>query len=363
VTKLVAKLQIIGKNHLTTTMKYPIISVIIPIRNEAQYIRLCLNSVICQDYPADLLEVLVVDGMSDDGTREIVQQIIDEMENESKNESAAPNNKNKEHRRIAILDNPKRIVPTALNLGLSYAKGDVIMRIDGHCEIGPDYIRRCIELLGQTGADNVGGPLKTISDTLVGRAISLATSSVFGVGGVRFRCSTKPSWVDTVFPGVFPRQVFDRIGNFDEELVRNQDDEFNFRLRQSGGKIWLDPSIKISYYARSNFRGLWRQYLQYGFYKVRVIQKRGAVPSGRHLTPAAFVSGLTVTVLLGFITGNLWWALAVSGPYLAANLFASLWTARRDWRTLRLLPVAFLTIHFAYGAGFLWGLWHWRRFW
>ena len=280
------------------------VSIIIPIRNEAQYIRRCLNSVLSQDYPSDRMEILVVDGMSDDGTREIVQQIIEDRSPDAKDEPGSGSIENEARPRVVLLDNPKRIVPSALNIGLSQAQGEVIMRIDGHCEIAPDYISRCLELLERTGADNVGGPLKTISDTLVGRAISLATSSAFGVGGVRFRCSTNPGWVDTVFPGAFPRQVFERIGNFDEELVRNQDDEFNFRLRQSGGKIWLDPSIKISYYARSNFRGLWRQYLQYGFYKVRVIQKRGAVPSWRHLIPAAFVSGLTLTVLLGFITGN-----------------------------------------------------------
>ena len=338
-------------------------SIIIPIRNEAQYIKPCLFSVLSQDYPSDRVEILVVDGMSDDGTRMIVQQIIANRFPATEPEPGSGYQENEVRPRMVLLDNPKRIVPSALNIGLTRARGEVILRIDGHCEIAPDYISRCVELLQKTGADNVGGPLNTISDTLAGRAISLATSSAFGVGGVRFRCSAKPGWVDTVFPGAFPRQVFERIGNFDEELVRNQDDEFNFRLRQSGGKIWLDPSIKISYYARSNFRGLWRQYLQYGFYKVRVIQKRGAVPSWRHLIPAAFVSGLASTLLLAVITGNPLWALVVSGPYVAANLFASLWAARRDWRTLPLLPLAFLTIHFAYGAGFLWGLWSWRGFW
>ncbi len=336
--------------------KLSLVSIVLPIRNEAQYIRRCLNSVLLQDYPSDHLEILVVDGRSDDGTREIVHRIIEDRSPDAQDEfGPGP--------RMVLLDNPQRIVPSALNIGLGQARGEVIMRIDGHCEIAPDYIRRCLELLERTGADNVGGPLKTISDTLVGQSISLATSSAFGVGGVRFRCSTRPGWVDTVFPGAFPRAVFDHIGNFDEELVRNQDDEFNFRLRQAGGKIWLDPSIRIIYYARSNFRGLWRQYLQYGFYKVRVMQKRGAIPSWRHLIPAAFVSGLTVTLLLALITGNPFWALVISGPYAAANLLASLLTAQRDWRTLPLLPLAFLTVHLAYGVGFLTGLWHWRHLW
>ena len=329
-------------------MNYSIVSVIMPIRNEATYIEATLRSIIEQDYPAELLEIIVADGMSTDKTREIIQSF---------------QVKQVKHHNLELIENPGRIVPTGFNAALKCAKGDVIIRVDGHCVLDPGYVRRCVELLEETGADNVGGLQTAVGEGLVAQAISMATGSIFGVGGARFHYASKPGWVDTVYLGAYHRSVFNRIGLFDEELVRNQDDEFNFRLLQAGGKIWLDPSIKVIYFSRSSFKALWRQYFQYGFYKVRVIQKRGAVPSWRHLIPATFVSGLIISFVLAWVTGNPLWALVISGPYVAANLFASLWTARRDWRTLSLLPLAFLTLHLAYGFGFLQGLWHWRRHW
>lgn len=341
----------------------PFISVILPIRNEAQYITDCLNSILSQDYPPYLIEVLVVDGMSDDSTRELVKQFIEKEERKSERlySSADPQRDGKPA--IYLLDNPARIVPNALNIGLSHAKGEIIIRVDGHCLIDRDYVQRCVELLKITGADNVGGLMRGEGNNIVGQAVSLATSSPFGVGGARFHYSTKACWVDTVYLGAYRREVFDRIGGFDEELVRNQDDEFNFRLLQAGGRIWLDPSIQVTYYARSNFSSLWRQYFQYGLYKVRVIQKRGQVASWRHLVPAGFVVGLALTAFFSLFTGNYLWSLLVAGPYLLANVMTSLWTARRDWKTLPFLPLTFLTLHLSYGSGFLWGLWRWRRYW
>jgi len=202
----------------------------------------------------------------------------------------------------------------------------------------------------------------TVGETWMARAIALAQSSLFGVGGVTFRTGRKkPGYVHTVAFGAYRREVFERIGAFDEELVRNQDDEFNFRLIQAGGKIRLDPSIHSVYYSRTDLCGLWRQYFQYGIYKVRVIQKRRAVPSWRYLVPGAFVLGLLGSLLLALITSQPFWVLTVAGPYAVANGLASLWTARRDGRTLVVLPLAFLTLHLAFGIGCLWGLWRWRR--
>jgi len=342
--------------------KLPLVSIIMPIRNEANFIRKSLGSLLAQDYPPEMMEILIVDGMSDDGTRKIIQELMKERGEILK--TAAPGHHgNGDQTSIVLLDNPGRIVPKALNIGLRQARGDIIMRMDGHCLVDTDYVRRCVELLRKTGGDNVGGTLKTQGKNLMGRAVSVATSSPFGVGGARFRYTNRPGWVDTVFPGVFHREVFDRIGGFDEELVRNQDDEFNFRLLQAGGRIWLDPSILVTYYVRSSFRSLWRQYFQYGFYKVRVIQKRRQVASWRHLVPAAFVSGLVFTSLLSLITGNKLWGFMVAGPYLLTNVLASLWTARRDWLTLPLLPLVFGSLHCSYGLGFLFGLWGWRNFW
>jgi succinoglycan biosynthesis protein ExoA len=325
--------------------QYPFVTVIMPIRNEAHYIQRSLGSVLAQDYPHDRVEVLVVDGMSDDGTREIVQRIADST-------SQTP---------VTLLNNSSRIVPPALNIGLHNARGAIIIRVDGHCEIASTYVRRCVELLQTTGADNVGGLQRAIADGWIARAIALATSSPFGVGSGRFHYADEPGWVDTVYLGAYRREVFDRIGGFDEELVRNQDDEFNFRLTQSGGKIWLDPSIHSVYYSRASLRKLWRQYFEYGFYKVRVIQKRGGASSWRQLVPGAFVLSLLTNILLALVARRKAWALLVAGPYAVANAAASILTARRSPRLLPLLSVTFLTLHFAYGLGFLAGLWRWRK--
>ena len=334
-----------------------VVSVIMPIRNEARYIVRSLGAVLAQDYPSERIEVLVVDGMSEDGTRAVVQKTLKRMLERS-NVSTC------QHASVQLLDNPARIASTAFNIGLSQARGEVIILVGGHCEIAPDYVRRCIEVLKETGGDCVGGPMVTAGETWIARAIALAQSSFFGVGGVAFRTRrNRPGYVDTVAFGAYRREVFDSVGGFDEELVRNQDDEFNFRLIQAGGKIWLDPSIRSVYYSRASLRRLWRQYFQYGLYKVRLIQKRGAVPSWRHLVPATFVVALLGSLFLALITRQPILRLGVAGPYVLANLLASLWTARRDWRTLPVLPFAFAIIHLAYGLGFLWGLWRWRGRW
>lgn len=323
----------------------PFVSVIMPVCNEAGSIAYSLASILRQDYPPGRMEVLVIDGMPDDKTREIIQQT-----------SAGC------HHTIKILDNPDRITPTALNVGLQNAQGEIILRIDGHCRIMPDYIRRCVEGLQKTRADCVGGAMTTTGKTRMAKTIAFAQSSRFGVGNVAFRTGRKRAgYVDTVPFGAYRREVFERIGKFDEELVRNQDDEFNFRLIQSGGKIWFDPSIRSIYHSRSALRGLWQQYFQYGFYKVRVIQKRGAVPSWRHPAPAAFVLTLLAGALLAIFSHQPLWILSVLGIYFITAIVFSLLAARSNWRVMPLLPISFLCLHLAYGTGFLWGLWRWNK--
>ncbi len=319
------------------------LTVVMPVRNEAACIARSLAAVLGQDYPAERLEVIVADGMSTDGTREVVQAL------------------QRQHPNLQLIDNPVQIVPAGLNAAIAQAKGEIVMRVDGHCEIAPDYARRCLEALRRTGADNVGGVQRAVSEGWIGQAIALATTSPFGVGGARFHYAQRPGWVDTVYLGAYPRRVFQRIGGFDEELVRNQDDELNFRLLQAGGRIWLDPSIRVIYHSRPTLRRLWQQYLEYGLYKVRVMQKRRAVASPRHLVPAAFVFGLGATLCASILARAPLLALAVAGPYVVANLAASLWTARRSWRSLLVLPLAFATMHVSYGLGFFLGLWRWRH--
>lgn len=333
-----------------------------PIRNEAAYIKRSLGAVLAQDYPPDRMEVLIVDGMSDDGTREIVEKMAEDKGRKTEGyETSSPVSCLRSP--VYLLNNPARIVPAALNIGLRHAQGDIIIRVDGHCEIPSDYVRRCVTLLEQTGADNVGGIQWSVGENAWARAVALATSSPFGVGNAKFRYATKPGWVDTVYLGAYRREVFERIGSFDEELVRNQDDEFNFRLIQAGGKIWLDPTLKVRYYSRSSLRKFWRQYFEYGLYKVRVIQKRGAVPSWRHLVPVTFVLALMGSIVIALFTRQVYWAFGVTGPYALANLIASIWEARRDWGAFPFVPTAFAILHIAYGLGFLYGLWRWRKRW
>jgi glycosyltransferase involved in cell wall biosynthesis len=307
------------------------VTIIMPIRNEAGYIQRSLGSVLTQDYPGDRMEILVVDGMSDDATRDLVAQEIARQEHQDD----APQNPPKAH--IALLDNPGRIVPTALNIGLSRARGDIIVRVDGHCEIAPDYVRQIVHRLSQREASAVGGPMTTIGENRVARAISMAQSSWFGVGGVAFRTGRKEGcYVDTVAFGGYLREVFSRIGGFDEELVRNQDDEFNLRLTRSGGKIWLDPAIRSVYYSRAGFPSLWRQYFQYGFYKVRVMQKHRTVAAWRHLVPALFVSGLALSLFFAAVSQNFFWfALVIRHCQIPRNS-----TRRSKGKLTRYLPRA-----------------------
>ena len=317
------------------------VTVILPVRNEARHIGRCLDAVLAQDYARDRVQVLVVDGMSEDGTREIVAK------------RAARDT------RVTLLDNPERIVPSALNRGIRAACGDVIVRVDGHTVIAPDYVRRCVEALSATHADNVGGPMQAIGETYIARAIALATSSRFGVGGASFHYADRPCSVDTLYMGAYRREVFDRIGLFDEELVRNQDDEFNFRLIEAGGKIWLDPKIRSTYYSRSTLRALWKQYFEYGFWKVRVIQKHGRPASWRHLVPALFVLAFALSALTSFVSFSPLWVSLVVLPYALGSVGASLWLASQNgWSYALLLPFCFATLHIAYGVGFLAGIFH-----
>ena len=228
-----------------------------PIRNEADFIARSLGAVLEQDYPHECMEVLVADGLSTDSTREVIVRMAADHPAVT----------------VRILDNPGKIVPTGFNIALAAAAGEIIVRVDGHTIIDPDYVRQCVALLQNTAADNVGGRMTAVGRGTFGEAVALATSSPFGVGGARFHYSDQEEWVDTVYMGAWRREVFDKVGGFDEELVRNQDDEFNYRLRASGGKILLSPTINSRYYNRSTVRSLWRQYYQYGYWKVRVLQK------------------------------------------------------------------------------------------
>lgn len=323
----------------------PFITVVMPVRNEADFIERGVRAVLDQDYPTDLLEIIVADGMSDDGTPDLVRALA----------ASHPD------RSLTVLANPDRIVPTGLNLALAQARGDLVIRVDGHCEIEPGYLRRCVDVSRATGAECVGGPIHTIGADSTARSIAAAQSSRFGVGGVAFRTSEEPGSVDTLAFGAYRREVFEQIGTFDEELVRNQDDEFNLRLTRAGGVIWMDPSIRSTYYARGDLRSLFRQYHQYGLYKVRVMQKHRTVPSLRHLVPAVFVLGLAGAAGLSLARRRVWPIAAAAGPYLGLTLYSSVHASRDEDVALGEVAAATVAMHVGYGSGTWRGVWRFRR--
>ncbi|MBW6473086.1 MAG: glycosyltransferase family 2 protein [Anaerolineaceae bacterium] len=323
------------------TPHLPFVSILLPIRDETDTIERCLAAVLAQDYPLERLEVLIADGMSADGTRAQLEAV-----------SVA-------HPHVQVFDNPGQIVSTGLNLLTCEAHGDVLIRVDGHCAIAPDYVRNCVRRLAQDQVDVVGGPMRSIGETFVSENISVATSSRFGVGYSVFRTETGVTrQVDTVpFPAL-TREMIAQVGLYDEELVRDQDDEHNYRIRKAGGVVLLADEVRSDYYSRSSLCTLWRQYFGYGFWKVRVMQKHPRQMRPRQFVPFAFVLSLIVLTLWGLIVPGGWVPLAVFvGAYLLANLTASILTAaQRGWRYLPLLPLAYTTLHLSYGLGFLAGL-------
>ncbi len=322
--------------------RFPFISVILPIRNEAAYIVGGLQAVAGQDYPTEYMEILIADGMSTDNTRLLIHDFS----------ALHPQLK------IQILDNPGRIVPTGMNIALRQAKGEIIIRADGHCIIAPDYVSKCVEHIQRDGVDGVGGPMESIGETQMAKAIAIGMSSPFGVGNSAFRTTSGKSMLaDTVPFPAYTRQIIERAGLYDEELVRNQDDEYNYRIRELGGRILLADDVRSTYFSRTSLKRLWIQYYQYGFWKVRVLQKHMRQMSLRQFAPPAFVLALLGSVFLALSPILRPPSLIIPSLYLIANLGASLWTAsKRGWRYLPFLPLTFAILHLSYGIGFLAGL-------
>jgi len=323
------------------TPPLPMVTVIMPVFNEERYIERSLGAVLAQDYPRDMMEVLVADGMSTDRTRQIIEQL------------------QADHPHLQLIDNPQKIVATGLNATTERAQGDVIVRVDGHCEIAPDYVRRCVEHLIAEDVDGVGGPIETIGETPMAETIAAAMSSKFGVGGSPFRtCKERTMLVDTVAFPAYRRRTVERAGPYDEELVRNQDDEYNFRLRKLGGKILLAANVHSRYHSRASLKRLWRQYYQYGYWKVRVMQKHPLQMQPRQFIPACFVLAVMCSLIVGiFWKPGLWVAGGLLGMYGLAALAAAIAVGRKH--SLRMtwqLPFVFPALHISYGLGFLRGL-------
>jgi len=319
----------------------PFVSVIMPVRNECDFIERAITSVLANDYPAERMEIIVADGMSDDGTREVVEKLSQEDD------------------RVKILENPQQIVPTAMNIGLKAARGDVFIRVDGHAEIPRDFVTRSVECLQEhPEAWVAGGRIETVADSYIGRAIASAMRSPVGVGNARFRLGDYEGWVDTLAFGAHHRWVPDKIGCFDEELVRNQDDEFNLRIILAGGKIWMSKSIRSTYFSRASLGKLWMQYFQYGFWRIRTLQKHKRPATFRQLVPLLLVLSLLLLGLAGLFWRPARILLAVeAGLYLLALAVGAFDVGRRSgWKYVPTSPLIFGILHFAYGLGSLSGI-------
>jgi glycosyltransferase involved in cell wall biosynthesis len=323
----------------------PLVSIIVPCYNEQATIHLLLNAICAQTVPSQDLEVIIADGLSTDRTREAVAAF----------QQAHPNLS------VRMVDNPRRNIPAALNRALDAAKGEYIVRLDAHSVPAPDYVERCLESLRAGVAENVGGvwEIQPRSSGRMQQAIAIAAAHPMGVGDARYRYTSRPGYVDTVPFGAFRRDVFDRYGQFDESLLSNEDYEFNARLRKSGGKIWLDPRVRSTYFARSNLQDLARQYLRYGYWKWRMLRRYPKTLRWRQALPPLFVLGLAF-----LLAGALWWSLArwlllaVLGLYGLALAAGSLPAARRhrDPGLILAVPLAIAAMHLSWGAGFLWSM-------
>jgi succinoglycan biosynthesis protein ExoA len=322
------------------------ISVVIPCRNEIRHIRACLDSVFCQELRGIEMEILVADGMSDDGTREILRQYEQQFD------------------ALRVLDNPGKIVSTGMNRAIREARGEIIVRMDVHSVYAPNYVQTCVEVLRETSADNVGGPALTKARGYMARAIACAFHTRFASGGAKFHNPHYEGLVDTVPYGCWRKSTLERLGPLDETLVRSQDDELNVRLVESGGRVWQSPKIVSWYWPRASLAGLFRQYFQYGFWKVAVIRKHRRLAAWRNLVPSLSLvvgAALVLCAVGANLAGSSAWLntfLVAWGSLAALYAMTSLCFAvtvasKNGWGMLLVMPVVFATYHFSYALGFL----------
>ena len=309
-------------------MTNPSVSILLPIRNEENFIGQTLKSIIEQDYPKEKLELVIADGDSNDRTIYEINKLKKEFYN------------------LKILHNKDKTMPKGFNLALNSSKSDIVLMFGGHSVLPKNYISKSVENLKNYNSSCAGGVIEAIGDSFWGNVIARSISSVFGVGNVSFRLkNSKSGYVNSIPFGCYKRSIFDTIGGLDEELIRNQDDEFNFRLTQSGYKIWQDSSLVIKYFCRLSLKKLFNQYLQYGFYKVRVIQKRRALISFRHIIPSLFLISLFIPVI----------SIYVFLAYFLSGLFFSIKINKFNITKLIACQITFFIIHLSYGLGFIFG--------
>ena len=323
----------------------PLVSIIVPCYNEQATIRLLLEAICRQTLPRQDLEVIIADGLSVDRTRDEVSAF------------------QREHPDLAVrlVENPRRNIPAALNCALATAQGRYIVRLDAHSVPAADYVERCVEDLEAGRGENVGGvwEIRPLGKGLVQRSIAVAAAHPFGVGDARYRYTNQPGFVDTVPFGSFRRDVFDRFGLFDENLLSNEDYEFNARLRRGGGKVWLNPRIRSTYFARSDLKGLSKQYWRYGYWKWRMLRRYPTTLRWRQGIPPLFVFGLLLLLLLSpWLEAARLLLLGGLGLYFLALAAGAVPAARRhaDPGLILAVPLAITVMHLSWGAGFLWSM-------
>jgi glycosyltransferase involved in cell wall biosynthesis len=317
----------------------PVVTIIMPIRNEEQFLPRCLESVAQTTYSRNRLEVLVVDGLSTDRSVAIAESFADRLPG------------------LRVLTNPARIQSAAFNLALAQARGDVIVRMDAHTLYQPDYVEQCVRLLESTGAANVGGPQRAAGESPVTRAIAFAVSSRFGAGDATYRYAERDSWVDTVYLGAWRRATVERLGGMNPAWAVNEDYEMNYRLRQAGGKVLVSPAIQSTYFVRGSLPKLARQYFRYGFWKVRTLTVHPRSLRWRQLVAPAFVGYLAAIPILWALVGRA--ALVPLAAYALVVIGIGLRAVRRLGGAALLVPIIFPIIHCSWGAGFLTGWFRW----
>lgn len=310
------------------------VSIVMPVYNEEKYIGKCIESLFLQDYPLEKMEWIFVDGGSNDNTLEILECY-----------------RQQHLELIKILNNEKKIVPCAMNIGISASCGKYIIRIDAHADYAKDYISKCVYYLNNTDADNVGGIAETKSNGFMGNAIAKMLSSKFGVGNSQFRTNGKSGYVDTVPFGAFRREVFSKYGGYDERLVRNQDNEMNYRIRKNGGKIFLADDIKLSYYCRDSVKGIADMARKNGQWNIITMKLCPGAMGLRHFIPFLFVASIVFLGLLGFINSLFWYGLLCEiGLYLILDIIFSIKKAKNIGQFF-VLVFLFPLFHISYGIG------------
>ena len=312
-----------------------LVSIIIPCRNEETFISSVMNNILAQDYPLDQLEIFVVDGNSTDQTKNIALGYKEKFN------------------QLAVLENVKQTVPYALNLAINQTKGNIIVRLDAHTLYANNYISTIIETFAKTNADIVGGPMRAKGKTDFQKAVAYCTSTKMGVGNSSFHDENFEGYVDSVYLGAWKRELFNEVGLFDERMKRNQDDEFHYRAKSKGKKIYLNPEIRSTYYPRSTIKKLCIQYFQYGLYKPLVLKKIKSAIQLRHLVPAFFV--IYLLALVSFISTEYFILIAPLLLYILLAMYFSL-NNNLSLKSKCYCLIIYPLLHISYGTGFLAGL-------